>query len=78
VVNSLQGELPAAIEDFSSVIRLKSDFVQAYANRGHLRSRLGDKQGAIADFQTAASIFARQGDQMNSQHFLDMIKKLQG
>lgn len=53
-MHSIQGQLQAAVADYTQVIRLKPNFIQAYVNRGHAHSNLGDKQGALADFQIVA------------------------
>jgi tetratricopeptide (TPR) repeat protein len=47
----------AAIEDYTQAILLNSDYADAYNNRGDiLHNHLGDRQGAIRDFQKAANL----------------------
>ncbi|WP_235678421.1 trypsin-like peptidase domain-containing protein [Cylindrospermopsis curvispora] len=49
---------------------------QAYYNRGVARSNLGDKQGAISDFQTAARLYQQQGNQELYRRALNRISQL--
>jgi len=45
-----------AIVEFSSAIRLRPDYANAYQNRAIARRRLGDQEGAAADTQKAAAL----------------------
>lgn len=47
----------AALADFESAIRLDRDFAKAYFNRGVIRYKLREVQGAFEDFQKAAGLF---------------------
>lgn len=51
-LNDYQG----AIADYTEAISLKSDFVNAYSNRGLAKYNLDDYQGAIADYNKAISL----------------------
>ena len=46
-----RGELREAVHAFSTAIRLKPDYYQAYYQRGKTRSALGDRKGMIIDFK---------------------------
>jgi len=48
-----------AIVEFSSAIRLRPDYANAYRNRAIARQHLGDEKGAAADNQTAAELEKR-------------------
>ncbi|WP_180981303.1 tetratricopeptide repeat protein [Cylindrospermopsis raciborskii] len=48
----------------------------AYNNSGIARSDLGDKQGAIDDFQTAARLYQQQGNSQWYQYSLNRISQL--
>ena len=45
-----------AISDYSYVIMLKPDFVDAYLSRGGCKGKIGDTVGAIADFTKAIEL----------------------
>jgi tetratricopeptide (TPR) repeat protein len=49
----------------------------AYYNRGIARYKLGDKQGAIADFQKAANLYVQQNRLDDYQRSLENIRKIQ-
>ncbi len=48
--------LKAAIKSYSTAIRLKPNFFQAYYNRGEIRAELGEHRAAIKDFDTATQL----------------------
>src|SRR5690606_19778924 len=47
-----QGRAEQAIQDFTQAITLKSDYLQAYLNRGFTLLQSGDAQAAIGDLTT--------------------------
>ncbi|WP_376786477.1 tetratricopeptide repeat protein [Planktothrix agardhii] len=51
-------------------------YVNAYFNRGTARYHLGDKQGAIKDFQTAANIYKKEGKETNYQKAIEIIREI--
>jgi tetratricopeptide (TPR) repeat protein len=67
----------AAIYGFTQVIQLKPNYTDAYVYRGLARSALGDKPGAIADYQQAATLYQKQGKTSDYQDALNQIQKLQ-
>ncbi|HAJ59184.1 MAG TPA: hypothetical protein DCP31_07920, partial [Cyanobacteria bacterium UBA8543] len=71
------GKYQQAIEDCSQVVRAKPDFAGAYGNRGRARAALKDYQGAVKDYQLAAKLFLKQGNQEGYQDILKDLKQLQ-
>ncbi|MBE9232902.1 tetratricopeptide repeat protein [Cuspidothrix issatschenkoi LEGE 03284] len=65
-----------AIVYYTQVLELKPNNAYAYDNRGVARSELGDKQGAIKDFQTAANIYKKEGKETDYQDAMEKIKNL--
>ncbi|MCY7275321.1 MAG: tetratricopeptide repeat protein, partial [Phormidesmis sp. CAN_BIN44] len=66
-----------AIEDCTQAIRLDPKDAAAYSNRGLVRADLGDKRGAIEDYQEAARLFLEQKDMDSYNALLGVIKALQ-
>ena len=56
-----RGLYKEAFEDFTQAINLNPDFVEAYMLRADTRNLLGDKQGAVTDFQKAIDIYKARG-----------------
>ncbi|MDC0834821.1 hypothetical protein CKA32_005316 [Geitlerinema sp. FC II] len=54
------GQFESAIEDYSDAIRLRSEYVEAYINRGNVylaaAAQLGDLETALADFDRALEL----------------------
>ena len=48
-----KGDYQGALQAFSQAIVLNPNYAQAYNNRGVACRALGDKQGAVADFNQA-------------------------
>ena len=71
------GDDREAISDYNRALEINPDYAQAYGNRGLARLRSGDKQGAIADLQTAADVFIKQGKQDDYHKAQKLIEKLQ-
>jgi len=71
------GNYVEAMTDYTQSLQLNPDNAAAYYNRGEVRSKLGDKNGAIADLKKAVDIFQSQGEQDNYQDALNHLKKLQ-
>ncbi|GET38221.1 caspase, EACC1-associated type [Microseira wollei] len=70
-----------AIEYYKKAIQLDSREIKdayVYDDLGEAYSKLGDKQGAIAAYQTAAELYQKKGYTQQYQAALDKIAKLQG
>ncbi len=63
------GNYVEAITNYTQDLQLNPHNAAAYYNRGEVRSKLGDKNGAIADLKKA--------EQDNYQDALNHLKKLQ-
>ncbi len=74
---SYQGNYAAALQIYSEIIRLNPQEAQAYFNRGSIKqSTLGDKAGALADFQTAYGLFQQEGDKYMTRASMEHIRQL--
>lgn len=51
-----QGDNKAAIENYSTAIKLKPDYTDAYYNRGYTQEKLGNKLAAIEDYTQAIQL----------------------
>jgi tetratricopeptide (TPR) repeat protein len=49
-------DLKGALADLDTVIRLKPDFAEAYANRGNVKDDSGNAEGALADYSKALTL----------------------
>ena len=67
-----------AILDLTQAIKIDPNYADAYGFRGMSRSKLGDEQGAILDFNQAANFFLQQGNMKNYLEVLENIKRIQG
>jgi tetratricopeptide (TPR) repeat protein len=59
--------------DYTEAIWLNPKYADAFVNRGVTRAESGDRQGAIADLQQAATLAHQQG---NWQLYQFAVKKL--
>lgn len=66
----------AAMGDYTTVINFSSSPI-AHMNRAVINCTLGNKQGAIKDYQKAASIFKKQGDVDQTKQAMDRINNLE-
>ena len=70
-----------AVDDLTQAIkRPSSDNICtacAYQIRGIAQSKLGNRQGAVADLEKAAQLFREKGDMAKYQWALDELRKLQ-
>jgi tetratricopeptide (TPR) repeat protein len=71
------GDKQGAITDYSQAIKINSNDLYAYYNRGITRSDLGNKQGAISDFKVVEELSRKQGNMEFYQLALKLIKKYQ-
>lgn len=66
-----------ALDDYSQALRLDPNLTIAYYNRAYVRIELGDKKGAIADFQRGAELSKKEGDTMSYEQALEIIRGLE-
>jgi tetratricopeptide (TPR) repeat protein len=66
-----------AVQDLTQAIKLNPNDGGAYMGRGSAYELLGKKQKAIADFQAAAQLFQKQGNEAYYLNVLNRIKELQ-
>ncbi len=72
-----QHHYQAAIAAFEQVLVRSPEFGDAYVNRGMARYGLGDRAGAIADLETAAQHFHRQGQTQAHHQVQQLLHRLQ-
>ena len=65
-----------AMEDLDWAIQIDPQDAEAYASRGQVRTNFGDFQGAIADNQQAATLFANQSNPERAQQLQETIPTL--
>jgi Flp pilus assembly protein TadD len=70
-----EGDYVGAVQSYDRVIELNPDYARAYGNRGFVKKNLGDRLGALADFQMAAKLFLAQGKTANYEQVLDYLRK---
>ena len=66
-----------AISDYTRAIKINPKLAIAYGARGLIQFKLGDKQSAINDLQTAKILFEQQGNKKLYQVTIDQINKIQ-
>ncbi|HEY9906465.1 MAG TPA: tetratricopeptide repeat protein [Thermosynechococcaceae cyanobacterium] len=74
---SEEGDYLGAVQSYGQAIQLAPDYARAYGNRGLVRLNLGDKRGALEDWQNAAKLFLTQGSTTNYEMALGYIRKLE-
>jgi tetratricopeptide (TPR) repeat protein len=52
----MRGELDPALKDYSKAIALYPEFAVAFANRGDVYAKKGDKTQAIAEYRRALEL----------------------
>lgn len=73
-----KGDYEGAIKDLDRALQLNSNDANVHGHRCVARYKLGDKQGAIADCQHAATLYLEQGEIKDYQYSLSMLARLQG
>jgi tetratricopeptide (TPR) repeat protein len=66
----------AAIEAYSQAISIDDDYALAYYHRGQVMRELQEQQQALADWQTAAQLFRKQGDLNGYRLVQDSLQNL--
>lgn len=64
-------DLKKALKDYSSAIKLDSNYANAYESRGYVYKQLKKKKDAVKDFKKAISL-----DSSKSKTLKNEIKKL--
>ena len=72
-----QGHYAAALVDFDHVLRLNPTHAEALLNRGLSKEQLGDRSGAISDFQAAIDYFQQQSNALGMQQAKLALQHLQ-
>ena len=70
------GDYVGAIEYYDRAVQCDPTFARAYGNRGLVRSNLGDRRGAIQDWQKAAELFLAQRSTANYEMVLGYLRKM--
>lgn len=65
-----------ASEAFTQAINLNPDFVEAYMVRARIRAVIGEKQGAVEDFQKAIDIYRARGQSQIADMLLVPLNSL--
>ncbi|UBF29140.1 tetratricopeptide repeat protein [Kovacikia minuta CCNUW1] len=71
------GNYRKAIEDFNRAIKLSPGYSFVYISRGDARHKIGDKQGALADYRKGIELFPAWVDQGERNRVSKEIQKLQ-
>lgn len=63
--NYNKGDYTGAIESYTQVLRLDPKYVEAYCNRGLIKTLIGDTNGAITDFHQVLKLAPHHADAYN-------------
>ena len=72
-----QSDYVGAVQNYNQAILVDPDHARAYGSRALVRVNLGDRQGAIADFHKAATLFLAQGSTANYEMVLSYIREVE-
>ncbi len=77
--NSLMEEkdFQGAIHHFNQAIDTYPQYAEAYTNRAVAKAQLGDRAGAVADLQQAATLFRQQGNTEAYQQIQQVLQQAQ-
>jgi len=64
--------------DLDRAIQIDPTYADAHHGRGLYRQALGDRQGALADFQRAADLYQSAGNTRRYQETMERIATLNG
>jgi tetratricopeptide (TPR) repeat protein len=68
-------DFQGAIEQYNQTIEIYSEYAEAYTNRAIAKTQIGDKSGAIADLQQAATLFQQQGNTQAYQQIQQVLQQ---
>ncbi|HBK66514.1 MAG TPA: hypothetical protein DEA78_00585, partial [Cyanobacteria bacterium UBA11159] len=72
------GDKEGEIADYNQAIDINPNYANAYYGRGNARAALGYTKDAIADFEKAAELLKKDGNEYWYQNALKRIKELRG
>jgi len=65
------------LQDLDRALEINPKNADIHGHRCVFRYKLGDREGAIADCQRAATLYLAQGDTKKHRYSLKMLEKLQ-
>ena len=74
--NLLQGKISEAIPDLDRAIELDNNFAIAYFLRGGAYAELGDRQGALENYQQAGRIYKQLEDPASFERIIAIVREL--
>ena len=72
----LIGQVEQAFKDYSNAIALNPDSAELYERRAQTQSQMAAKEGAIADYQQAATLWLNAGNWQKHQQVVDTVRQL--
>ena len=69
-------ELESAFKDYSNAIALDTQNAELYELRGAMQQEMGEGEGAIADYQKAATLWLNEGDWQRHQSVIEKVRSL--
>ncbi|MEL6777964.1 MAG: tetratricopeptide repeat protein [Cyanobacteria bacterium J06597_16] len=69
-------EPESAFKDYSNALAIDTENAQLYEQRAKMQSAMGAREGAIADYQQAATLWLNQGDWKQHQRVVDKVREL--
>lgn len=69
-------ETESAFKDYSNAIAIDTDNAQLYELRADMQQAMGAKEGAIADYQQAATLWLNQGNWQKHQQVVESVRSL--
>ena len=64
------------MDDINEGIKINPNVANYYYGRGLIYSKLGNKESAIEDFQTAANIYKKEGKETDYQKVMEIIREI--
>ncbi|MGB3297386.1 MAG: tetratricopeptide repeat protein [Phormidesmis sp.] len=70
------GELENAFKDFSNAIAIDTENAELYKLRADMQKEMGATEGAIADYQRAATLWLNEGNWQQHQSVVESVRRL--